>query len=72
MALDGVGLAGMIAGFTVLGLLLPFSLIWLIRDQIRIHQDYNNKLMIAENILTSDLGLNMGEVDQEYEDWIKQ
>lgn len=63
--LDGVGLAGMIAGYSVLTVAFLFSLGIMLYDQLSTHKDYNRKLEAAKGKLR-DLGFDIQQVDNDF------
>ncbi|CDW81176.1 UNKNOWN [Stylonychia lemnae] len=68
--LTDVGVAGMVLGFTTLGVLLIYALIMMVKDHVDTHKKYNSQLFNAINTMRT-LGLNIQQVDQQYEKSLK-
>ncbi|CDW80259.1 UNKNOWN [Stylonychia lemnae] len=64
--LTEVGLAGMIMGFTTIGVIMIYAVIRILVDQFETHKKYDKQLVDAIARM-SELGLNIEEIDKEYE-----
>ncbi|CDW83785.1 UNKNOWN [Stylonychia lemnae] len=64
--LTNVGKAGMVLGFTSIGIALIYALVRIVIDQLETHKRYDKQLFDARARML-ELGLNVEEIDKEYE-----
>ena len=68
---DEMSIAGMVLGFTVIGIGCIMGVALIIYDQTLIHKDYDKKLADAINQING-MGLDLTEIDKKFWAFIKR